>query len=782
MNVARSTRLLTRLARREGPDDVVARRKSGLKILLWSTLAALLVGVLGLAEPIEGKLHEMRDRLRPKTPSGQIVAIGIDDPSLEAIGTWPWPRSRHVELIDKLSAAGVRRIFFDVSFATKSDAAQDAAFVRALKRAGNVHLAAMRVRDPATGERYYKIPRKEFRAHAKVVSVSVKVVGSGSVRDMGYATYLGDILAPTMSAELARTSGPVDQTFAIDYAISPRKIPYVSVADILSGAPEIIAIRGKDVVIGAASNEMGDVYHVPGAGQTNGMFVNILAAETLLAGGVSSIGWLLPLLLAVALCAVYLLTRQRWLGRSAIVVGFGTVLVVPVVAEAHGVTYEVMPLLTCLALAAGSGAWFRFRHSYQVLGSINVISGLPNLAALREEVPEPNAIVVGARVRNFAEVTSSLPTDSERALVEQIVARLALGARGARIYQGDEGIFAWLSSPDITGPDQLDALQALFRSPVLIDGRPIDLSITLGIDADSSRTLANRLGSTLVAADEAANEGLRWKIYDPARLADAEWKLSLLGQLDTAIDNGEIWVAYQPQIDVASGAIVGAEALVRWSHPEKGLVSPLEFVLAAEQHNRIDKLTAFVLGDAIRAAAQFHHKGVAFDVAVNMSARLLEKPGLVAMVRTLLDTAQLPAERLTLEVTESAAMNSGRTSIRTLEEIGSLGINVSIDDYGTGFSTLEYFKKIPATEVKIDRSFVAAIDRNASDRVMVRSTIELAHSLGRSVVAEGVETKEILSELSKLGCDRAQGYLIGRPMDLHSLIRLIEQQPKVRAA
>ncbi len=306
--------------------------------------------------------------------------------------------------------------------------------------------------------------------------------------------------------------------------------------------------------------------------------------------------------------------------------------------------------------------------------------------------------------------------------------------------------------------------------------------MTLGIDADDSRTLANRIGATLVAADEASTEGLRWKAYDPAKLADAEWKLSLLGRLDAAIDSGEIWVAYQPQLDLKSGRLSGAEALVRWSHPEKGEVSPMEFVLAAEQHNRIDKLTAFVLGDAIRAAAAFHARGVAFDVAVNISARLLERPGLVPLVRDMLADSGLPPERLTLEVTESAAMTSGRTSIRTLEEIGSLGINVSIDDYGTGFSTLEYFKKIPATEVKIDKSFVAAIDRSASDRLMVRSTIELAHSLGRSVVAEGVETPEILAELTKLGCDKIQGYLIGRPMKLLNLTRLLAAESASRAA
>lgn len=528
--------------------------------------------------------------------------------------------------------------------------------------------------------------------------------------------------------------------------------------------------------------EMGDVYYIPGIGHINGVFINAVAGETLKVGDPSSIGWLLPTCVSALFSAVYLFSRRRWMGRIALSCSLSLTFLLPILAENCGLFYDVMPSALLIAVVVGSRAWAVFRGSYKVRGNINPVSGLPNLNALKSESAPAGSIVVGARVRNFAEINSSLPAEAERALVEQIVARLALGARGARIYQGDEGIFVWTTTSDIAGPDQLDALHALFRSPALINGRPIDLSVTLGIDADDARTLANRIGATLVAADEAAAEGLRWKAYDPAKLADAEWKLSLLGRLDTAIDTGEVWVAYQPQLDVKSGRISGAEALVRWSHPEKGEVSPIEFVLAAEQHDRIDKLTAFVLNDAIRAAASFHDRGIAFDVAVNISARLLEKPGLVGMVRDMISDSGLPPERLTLEVTESAAMTSGRASIRTLEEIGSLGINVSIDDYGTGFSTLEYFKKIPAVEVKIDKSFVGSIDRSASDRLMVRSTIELAHSLDRSVVAEGVETQDILVELTNMGCDKIQGYLIGRPMKLLNLTKLIQERRDIWAA
>ncbi|MGK6318194.1 EAL domain-containing protein [Sphingomonas sp. DT-204] len=750
------------------------------KILLWAALAGLITGILGLGLPLEEYYRMARNAARTHPPSGDIVVVTIDDRSLEQVGRWPWPRTRHAELVDRLNAAGAKRIFFDVFFNAPGDSVEDRVFADAMKRSGNVYLAALGAKKRVGGVTE-KLPIPLFRTVSRVVSANARYTGIMSIPTLPYASYLQGSETPSIAAAIADVQGSPDVQFPIDYAIDLNLIPTVSAAEILTGSPALSRLRGKEVLIAIASQEMGDVYYVPGKGQVNGGFIQALGGETLKEGRPIDLGWLLPLGGSALFIATYLFARRRWIGRCALAAAVLGITVVPYVAESNLIFLQVIPAALLIGIVVVSQAWARFRNSYKVRGNINALSGLPNLNALRGENVPGSAVLVAARVRNYAEISSALPPESERALINQIVARLALGARGARIYQGDEGIFVWVSNAEIAGADQLDALHALFRSPALLDGRAVDLAVTFGVDAGNDRSLANRIAATLVAADEAAAEGLRWKAYDPAKLADAEWKLSLLGRLDAAIDSGEIWVAYQPQLDLSTGRIVGVEALVRWSHPEKGEVSPQEFVLAAEQHHRIDKLTEFVLSDAIKTAASFAVRGVELDVAVNVSARLLEKPGLVALVRRLLGESHLAPERLTLEVTESAAMASGRASIRTLEEIGSLGINVSIDDYGTGFSTLEYFKRIPATEVKIDRSFIAALDRNASDRVMVRSTIELAHSLGRSVVAEGVENHEVLAALTKLGCDRAQGYLIGRPMKLMNLTKLLLEDRKSNA-
>jgi len=256
----------------------------------------------------------------------------------------------------------------------------------------------------------------------------------------------------------------------------------------------------------------------------------------------------------------------------------------------------------------------------------------------------------------------------------------------------------------------------------------------------------------------------------------------MLSQLDSAIDEGQVWVAYQPKLELATNRIVGAEALARWTHPEKGPIAATEFVAAAEQHNRIGKLTDFVLERAVGAAAQINKRGIDFGIAVNLSARLLTDKGFTLRLSALLARHGLAPDRLTLELTETAALTGNGEGVDMIARLRDLGVRISIDDYGTGLSTLEYLKKIPANEIKIDQSFVKGMVDNRSDRLMVQSTIGLAHSLDRKVVAEGVEQREILELLIEMGCDIAQGFAVGRPMSLESLAKRIATDRKRSAA
>jgi EAL domain-containing protein (putative c-di-GMP-specific phosphodiesterase class I) len=422
--------------------------------------------------------------------------------------------------------------------------------------------------------------------------------------------------------------------------------------------------------------------------------------------------------------------------------------------------------------------WRRVRSK----GFVNPLSNLPNLNALRLNREGRNQAVVAARILNYEEIVATLAADKERQLIDQIVARLNVGSPQRRLYQGDNGIFAWFEEPRQPVGNHLEALHSLFRNPARVGGISLDLSIAFGVEVGSGRSLANRFASALVAAEEAAHDGLKWKYHDPESLEDASWKLSMLSQLDEAIDRGEVWVAYQPKLDIETRRIIGAEALARWTHPEKGPIAASEFVAAAEQHNRIGKLTDFVLEKAVAAAAQINRRVPDFNMAVNLSARLLTDKGFTLRLSALLARHGLAPNHLTLELTETAALVDSGKGLDMIGRLRDLGINIAIDDYGTGQSTLDYLKKIPANEIKIDQSFVKGIVDNRSDRLMVQSTIGLAHSLGRKVVAEGVEHRDILDVLVELDCDIAQGFAVGRPMSLDSLAKRVASARRRSAA
>ena len=461
-----------------------------------------------------------------------------------------------------------------------------------------------------------------------------------------------------------------------------------------------------------------------------------------------------------------------------LIVTAALLIIAPVPLQSSLIYVDIAPGLVVLIAIGWQLNWSRLRSR----STVNEVSGLPNLVALRADPIAKDRPLAVARLHNYAEIVSALPSDAERQFVDQIMSRLCVGATGRKLYHGDEGLFAWFAEPDIPLGHHLEALHALFRSPVKVREQQYDVMISFGVDIGSGRAIGNRLGSALVAADEAENEGIKWKYHDPARLADAAWKLSLLSQLDDAIVKGEVWVAYQPKLELATNQIIGVEALARWTHPEKGPISPIEFIGAAEQHDRIEKLTDFILNEAVSAVAAASHHARPLSLAVNLSARLLTDAKLPQRVAECLARHGLPPSQLTLELTETAALTGSGQAIEMLGRLRESGVKISIDDYGTGLSTLDYLKKIPAGEIKIDQSFIKTLRDHRSDRVMVQSTIALAHSLGRIVVAEGVEDRETLDLLTTMGCDVAQGFIIGRATSLRSIIKRMKIERGLRVA
>lgn len=315
-------------------------------------------------------------------------------------------------------------------------------------------------------------------------------------------------------------------------------------------------------------------------------------------------------------------------------------------------------------------------------------------------------------------------------------------------------------------------ISAALHRPFLVDGLTLDIEASIGV------AIAPEHGSDPVTllqhADTAMYEAKQYGVgvlaYHPdSGLAAAPTHLGLLGELRRALDQQQFLLHYQPQVDTATGRLHGVEALIRWDHPTRGLLSPAQFLPVAETTGLITSMTMTVLDLALAQARTWAEQGHRVPVAVNLSARCLHDRSLPARVSHALARHHVPADLLCLEITESMLMTDPGRSLHILNDLAAAGVALSIDDFGTGYSSLSYLRELPVTELKIDRSFIQDITHTSKDRALVRAAIELAHNLDLTVVAEGVEDHATLTALQELHCDLVQGYYLGKPMPAREL-------------
>ena len=314
--------------------------------------------------------------------------------------------------------------------------------------------------------------------------------------------------------------------------------------------------------------------------------------------------------------------------------------------------------------------------------------------------------------------------------------------------------------------------------PFHVSGQAIYLSVSMGVslvgsEYDTVESLINNAETALRHARRRTDTV--FAIYSEHMDAKARELLSIQNGLRTAVENEEIYVVYQPKIDVSTDTIAGAEALVRWLHPELGLVSPVNFIELAENSGMIVSIGEWVMRESCRQAKEWQDRGHEnFKIAVNVSIRQLHEPDFLDTVSCALEDSGLPPESLIIELTENMIMENAEANILTLQNLKSLGVKISIDDFGTGYSSLSYLQRFPLDQLKIDQSFIREIRSHKEPIPIIKAVISLAHDLGMTVVAEGVETPEQLFHIQSLNCEEYQGYLCSKPVPAPEFLALIE--------
>jgi diguanylate cyclase (GGDEF)-like protein/PAS domain S-box-containing protein len=325
----------------------------------------------------------------------------------------------------------------------------------------------------------------------------------------------------------------------------------------------------------------------------------------------------------------------------------------------------------------------------------------------------------------------------------------------------------------------VDKILRALQEPFLIEGLPIIVEVSIGVawypkHGDNPESLMRSADVAMYAAKQTGSGSI---IYDAKHDRHSPRRLALMGELRQALEAGQLFLHYQPKIDLKTNRVIGVEALARWQHPEHGFIPPDQFIPSAERTGLIKPLTLWVFNTAQRQCLAWHQENKPLTMSINLSARNLHDPRLPGQLVELMQACGCAADRLELEITESAIMADPARAMESINRLRQMGFGFAIDDFGTGYSSLGYLKRLPVETIKIDKSFVLNMATEENDASIVRSTIELGHNLGLQVVAEGVENQETYDRLRDLNCDAAQGYFMCRPLPAEDLTRWLEDSP-----
>jgi EAL domain-containing protein (putative c-di-GMP-specific phosphodiesterase class I)/CHASE2 domain-containing sensor protein len=739
-------------------------RRKRINVAVVAIILGAVSGFIEMPLPAEDAYRNVRAVLRARPGPQDVVLIALDDATLNELGRGLPSRFDDSALMDRLVDAGVKQIVWDRAHADPSQMEADDQFARTLVRyKGNVWLGMIPEEDRAFQKVEQILPFEKFRTVAPAASMVFQASPFRLGARIPTEVETDGKSFPAISAVLSDYRGPV-RRFRPDMAIDPRTYPTYSYVDVLRNRVGARELRGKKVIIGEAYLLSSDVFEHPVFGRFPGATLHMTGAHTLKRGVPLDLAWYPAVLAACAVILLQSLQRSRS-SRPLLLTGLGLAAITFVLDETP-VSMDIMSGL--LALGVASFGFQRITKKYYS-GDVDAMT----TSALSLDRANSGRDVYALKISNLSEISEEW---SERELGEFVNSLIAYVKEPGEVADVafERDVLVWFAPrmDAVSLERHADGLALMLKTAISYDWQSANSAPALGIDINYALPIGQRIKKAMQAADEAAARGVRFIINDAAHLEARNHRLEMIRLLEKGLRERDIGVAYQPKVDLASGRIVGAETLIRWRPDGGELVNPQDLVLAAEAGDRINELTLVVMEGALLEAKQAIALDPRFKLAVNMSAKSLSDTHLLFDIMTLLGRYDFPAENLTLELTETAKLEDHRIAPQ-IAALKARGIGLSIDDFGTGESNLEYIEKLPSSELKIDKRFVQHMATSEESRAVVRATIEIAHSLGKIVVAEGVEDAAVVAELRAMGCDQAQGYFFSQAITMSELLTMM---------
>jgi EAL domain-containing protein (putative c-di-GMP-specific phosphodiesterase class I)/CHASE2 domain-containing sensor protein len=724
-----------------------------------AVILAVLASYFAVLLPLDITAWLAQAKLGEREASQEIVFVEIPQNALERLET----RNKLATAISELENAGSERIFLDTLATGREYGAKNDALNDAVLGAENVYLVGKNVVNQGVQEWRFPgglpvqgakrtVEYKSFDPFGFVWNIT-PLVGIDGSTSRSFSSLLAN--------QTSDSAGPIE----IDYRFASQGIPRLSLDQLVAGEMPKGNFKDKSFVFGFGTLGLANTASIPGERSLPVSYISIMAAETIKAGGYKKYGGdaLIWLVAAFLLLGFGLSGRQRHAAYGAATMAVFSALLLPIF---FAFRIEVAPALLCLIIFGVARLIERWRGAHRLESTE---TGLPSLLKLEQvlaaDTTGTKQAIIVAKIHGFSDVMASIPKAHHLAYFDTVVGRLRIADKELAVFASNGAYLIWTEpyeTQDLISA-HLSALRAIFANPLKVAERTVDVSLTFGIETNFTAEPSRRIADAIAIADQTSLADQPLIFGDVSDDIDREWKISLQSKIDVALDNGEIFPVFQPQYDVSSGEISGFEALVRWEDPERGFISPEYFIEQCEQAGRMEKLTRFMLESSIRAFKASRMGASDASLSINVSATLLGDTRLVQVIHEVLEKQGFPYERLIIEITETARIRDTKTATSVLNALASVGVKLSLDDFGTGTAGMETLYLFPFTEVKIDRLFTKAIATDAKARAIAGRVIDLGRTLDIVVVCEGVEDERTLSILRSMGCPIAQGYLLGRP-------------------
>ena len=735
------------------------RIKSGKTLLVIGAVFGL-AGTIDLLAPIDFVTKTVSSNITSKSASGDIVVVATDGPANEKSASWPWPQDQIADTLQFMLEAGAEKVVVSEAIALP-DGELDPKLAQVISENPD----SIFIVEPT--ESFDRRTRTGLDFASSVVPVHADkfIRYWRGVEENSYKHELEGRVLTSAASVVSGVDGELGEVYPIDYSINAETIPLVSLAVLVENAATLEMVQNKVVILGSegSSNRLGLRF----LGQ-NGVFgpatLIAMEAETLKQGRPIVLGWYHGWLVGFA-CVFLILqvTSERLKFAIMLFSLLGIFAVVTALSTLGLHVSRTAPVYLMIAVATFVSISRGLRDRARTENAVNPISGLPSVNSLRR-LPLRDKVLIHAKIRHATELLEILSDENKKQLARKIA---NLVNPGGDVWHGDNGRFFWfIDAPSAQSVEEnFEGLSRIFRNGFSIDELNISLDIVFGVDDRFDVSVSDRVEGATLSAKKAIIKGVQWETYETTDRSAATWSVTMLRELDLAIEKGHINVALQPKLNLRTGQISGAEALARWTHPSRGLIQPDQFIDQAERGDRLLGLTMCVLQKALGACAEDFARDSEFVLSINIAPSMLEDGLLVDLLSAKLAEFGVPEANIMLEVTESSRFADDAACAKTMQLLREKGFKLSIDDYGTANSTLDYLRKIPASELKIDRKFVQNMLENEADYHLVASTIQLAHRLRMLVVAEGVEDNSTLNTLKSLNCDIIQGYALSKPLE-----------------